>query len=995
MSVVDRGVPPVDVEIEEAVEPARRAPFDDRWLRRSLDVVVVSACVLFVFWQLHPGLILADNTPTGGDMGAHVWAFGFLRDHLLPSGQLSGWTQDWYAGFPAFQYYMVVPFLAMVILNAGWAGFGAVAAAVVAVAGAGVLAGVDRRRLPVVVAVTAVAGAGLEIVTDGAPGFYFGLMVTSIAAVFIALRFGRSTLTPRAAHAVAAASILVALVAVPLPYGVAFKVVAVSGVVAMPACAYLFGRLCGFAFPTPSLLAVVAVAFAFDTNFTIYGGNIASTMAGEFAFSIALALALVYLGLLARGLRTGQGRAATATVLALVGLCHLLPVFFCLAGTAVFLVVHAVDETRAERDRSAALGLGLAAFAAIVAAAVAMTLELATTGPILVVTVLFLVIAALVWNLARGSATPPEPGRHEATVSTSDDNDEEVDAIASTPVSVDTPQRFVLARTWWLISMGAISALLAAWWVLPFYAKQTYLNDMGWAKISVHTEGVGIWKWFTEDVASRLVPTAASEHVDHAATDLRVWAVLAIVGALLSIAFRHRIGTGLVALGLILAAGFVYAPQGRLWNARILPFWYLVVYLLAAVGIGEIFRSIAAVLSPREERTGRGVLWVAGPVVGLIVMVALAAQLHNLPLLGSTDAEGNYEVGVGPLQVEVTGSNIAAGWSQWNFEGYEGKDRYPEYRAIVDTMADIGETNGCGRALWEYNSELNSYGTPMALMLLPHWTDGCIGSMEGLYFEASSTTPFHFLMQSELSTAPSRAQRDMPYREFDIDAGVEHLQLMGVRYYMTYTPQATEAARAHPDLTELDSSQHWVVFQVADAPLVEALDYQPAVTTGSEIQDEWLCAELDESGRCTGIALDWFQNSDVWDVALAADGPDEWQRVDPGVAPEKRPVDPATVSNIEIDDDNVSFSVDQVGTPVLVKVSYFPNWSVSGADGPYRVAPNLMVVVPTDTDVTLTYGRTAVDWLSWLLTAAGIAVAVMAWRRGSRPLPPLRDDAIA
>jgi hypothetical protein len=34
--------------------------------------------------------------------------------------------------------------------------------------------------------------------------------------------------------------------------------------------------------------------------------------------------------------------------------------------------------------------------------------------------------------------------------------------------------------------------------------------------------------------------------------------------------------------------------------------------------------------------------------------------------------------------------------------------------------------------MWEYEPELVRYGTPMALMLLPHWTHGCIGSMEGL-----------------------------------------------------------------------------------------------------------------------------------------------------------------------------------------------------------------------------------------------------------------------
>jgi hypothetical protein len=58
-------------------------------------------------------------------------------------------------------------------------------------------------------------------------------------------------------------------------------------------------------------------------------------------------------------------------------------------------------------------------------------------------------------------------------------------------------------------------------------------------------------------------------------------------------------------------------------------------------------------------------------------------------------------------------------------------------------------------------------------------------------------------------------------------------------------------------------------------------------------------------------------------------------------------------------------------------MSYFPNWKVSGAEGPYRVAPNFMVVVPTDTHVELTYGRTWVEWLSYALTAAGIAGLVL------------------
>ena len=81
------------------------------------------------------------------------------------------------------------------------------------------------------------------------------------------------------------------------------------------------------------------------------------------------------------------------------------------------------------------------------------------------------------------------------------------------------------------------------------------------------------------------------------------------------------------------------------------------------------------------------------------------------------------------------------------------------------------------------------------------------------------------------------------------------------------------------------------------------------------------------------------------------------------------------VSGLEVGTDHIAFDVDTPGSPVLVKASYFPNWRVEGADGPYRVAPNLMVVVPTDEHVELTYGREPVEWIAYALTAVGIGLA--------------------
>jgi len=127
-------------------------------------------------------------------------------------------------------------------------------------------------------------------------------------------------------------------------------------------------------------------------------------------------------------------------------------------------------------------------------------------------------------------------------------------------------------------------------------------------------------------------------------------------------------------------------------------------------------------------------------------------------------------------------------------------------------------------------------------------------------------------------------------------------------------------------------------------------------------------------------ATSWYQDASRWDVPLAASGPKEWARVHGAVAePPRRAVDPAIVSNIRSSDDSISFDVDQVGSPVLVKASYFPSWQVSGAKGVWRVTPNQMVVIPTSTHVRLHYGWTPVDGLGWGLTLLGLlCVAWMA-----------------
>jgi hypothetical protein len=70
---------------------------------------------------------------------------------------------------------------------------------------------------------------------------------------------------------------------------------------------------------------------------------------------------------------------------------------------------------------------------------------------------------------------------------------------------------------------------------------------------------------------------------------------------------------------------------------------------------------------------------------------------------------------------------------------------------------------------------------------------------------------------------------------------------------------------------------------------------------------------------------------------------------------------------------------------MLVKISYYPRWHVTGGTGPYRVSPNLMVVVPTSNEVSLNYTSTPSltigNIVSDLTVLAGLVTVFFALKR--------------
>lgn len=704
---------------------------------------------------------------------------------------------------------------------------------------------------------------------------------------------------------------LVAAVSHLIAYNVAFKLGTVLGSVLLPVAAWACGRLFGLRSPVPAALAAATLPFLFDYTWTIDGGNLFSTLAGEYAYSLSVVLALLFLGLVARGVRTGRHRAWAAVVLALCIITHFVPAILALVGALLLTVVE-----------------------------------------------------LLPFRLHDDLRWPPSA------------------AAAAGPFAPTARDRWRVV--WWSTSTVLSGVLLSCWWLVPFGLRLPYTTSMGYTNVTTYV-------------------TLLFPHAD-------LWAlVVAGVAAVVAFAMASRFGIVLALLGGCFGLGVVVDPQGKLYNVRLLPLWFLCVYLLggwlfgvAVVAAAKAWRrsQLSAWVARVDHRTGAAAPRRPGPARFLPGSVAgpllalLGALVVVVPPFVPGVAASLPGIGVHP------GPNEVSVWASWNYTGYESKPAYPEYQHLMELMRKVGHRDGCGRAMWEYNADQNRFGTPEALMLLPYWTGGCIDSMEGLLFESSATTPYHFLNQAELSVAPSEPVVGLPYGPLDVPLGVEHLQLLGVRYFMAFSPQVVAAANADPTLRLVAHTGPWTssyngapltttwdVYEVRHSATVVPLANQPAVLHGvGPSQSTWLGKVGPQGQPIDGPSVAWYQDPARWKVELVAGGPAAWRRVSAKTAARAPavPVPRTTVTDVHQTQSSISFHVSRTGTPVLVKISYFPNWRAAGADGPWRATPNLMVVVPTSHRVTLTYGSTGVNVLGEALAGLGVAVLVVLGVLGGR-----------
>jgi hypothetical protein len=652
-------------------------------------------------------------------------------------------------------------------------------------------------------------------------------------------------------------AVLVAILNQVFSFAVAFKLVTVLGTVTLPASAYIFGRLAGFRRPTPIVMAAAMLPFLFNWSYTIYGGNIASTLAGEYSFSLACSTGICFLGCYIYALRTGRLRWLAALLLAVTILCHVVPALF-FVGAAILFTLFTIP-----------------------------------------------------W---RG----PWPVRIRITLRV-------------------------------LVPVGVVGCLVAAFWLLRFGVDLRYSSSMNYARVTNYFR--------------TLLPPGGEIVVQ----------LLALIGTAIAVIRRDRLGMALGVACVGAAGCFIFLPAGIAWNPRWLPFWFLFTALTAGYAVSELGTYVFSLLHKSWLSA-----WVTAGVAGALSVCIVAFYAGVLPFV-TTPA--------------LTATPVRS-WVAWNYTGYQAKTGWPEFSRIVTMLDQAGARYGCGRLDYEYTPNNGDMGSAIVEMSFPMWTNGCMDSMEGIYFESSTSTPFHFLDQSQLSIQASNPIPGLPYQPLNVIEGVAHLQLEGVNYFLANSRKVEAEADVDPALVEVASTPElqdeedgagdtyetdpnppgpasWVLYRILDSQLVTPLTYQPVVETGLS-KTAWLA-----------LGIQWFQAPADWSVPIAEGGPAGWRRVAAGqiVEPSAGTKLPSVqVSDIKTRDSAVTFHVSRVGVPVLVKIPFFPNWQSKGASAPVEVTPNDMVVVPTSTTVTLSYGTTAVDWAGRGGTLVGLAGLVALWR---------------
>lgn len=495
-------------------------------------------------------------------------------------------------------------------------------------------------------------------------------------------------------------------------------------------------------------------------------------------------------------------------------------------------------------------------------------------------------------------------------------------AVVGVGFATLVPGRGWVRRLVWIGATGVTGMALAGAWLTPLVGRLGYTAKAAWTPV----RGIAVFAGG---------PACADSCRWSPVTTAAV--ILASLAPPIAIARKNRVVGTSATIAIAGLVGTLTWPSAAVFNQRWIPVFYVGVAMCAAYAAGSMVDWISDRMTWSTFRTA-SVVALTGVAIGATAMIT---------------------------------SQHSSSWVNYNYSGYEAKPGWNEYQDLMTKIRALPDD----RILWEYSPEYQKFGTTRALELIPYWTGH--RSMEGLLIESSISSPAQFVMQAEVSERGSGAVPGIAYPPFDFEAGTRHMESFGIRYFIAWSDVSKSAATA-AGLEEIADAGQFAIFELATAGEVAVPEYQPLVAP----DDGW-----------HERSLEWWSNPETSDVPLVfpriGNGPEGAAIEDPkGAALKALPesgvpvrvrVEGAQDASVQVKrpaDGVIEFTTNRVGAPHIVRESYFPTWRVEGGEGPYMVAPSLMLVYPTEERVRLVEKAMPLDYAGMAITV--LALALMA-----------------
>ena len=711
-------------------------------LKNNLFIRVALGSLLLIFLRIE--LVFSDLLPTGGDMGAHIVPTKFFVTELFNNFKLSGWSQDWFAGYPVYYFYFPLP------------------------------------------------------------------------------------------------PIITSLLSFLFPFSISFKtMVLISQVLLVISIEMLMRKnskefsFYGFG---------VGLLYLLTESFTIFGGNLASSLAGQYSFTYSIAFANFSIFYLLKS----NHRYSTEIASLLIGLSvlsHLIPFM-------IYLPIFAYYFLKSD----AKINIKISAF-------------------------LFFLFIAMRFS-----------------------------------ISLFINLEFTTNMT---------------------YTPYTQLSDL---------------------VKSDILPFA-------------IGAIIYVISSTSRTILKAVAGFELYLVGIAIFL-FFYGPESALWNGRIVPFFNLGIIILffnllhfdiknLTKKIQGKYPLIIFILSINSylmylyySKWGNSYSTTTVSVI-LIIFFMFLISINSKKLLIYTTL------------VSLTFGTLSylPHWLNWNFSGYESKNNWSDITTLYEGL----DTLEPGRIMWEPNSDLNKYGTPMVLMTIPMFTDH--QSVEGLYFDSSITTPFHFLTVSGLAERPSNPVGGLTYINGEFDKGFRLMDELGVDYFIAYTSSIKDKANGSENFNFLFSNEVFNVYSI-NTKKVELVEDNLHIFESPDFYDRLKNAVLREGSEQSFFESGYKSFKDELNHKII-------ENYDESLAVRSESNDDLLISDLNIQNELITFKTNKPNQLHLIKVSYFPNWKIKNGYGPFRISPSFMAVVPKDEFVEIRFESSNVEKALNLLSILALFGALL------------------